>query len=213
MALTVFAIALGGMIVVWCATNAVSFEARHVATPSLAVLPMVVTRAGRRKRWWDIAMVWLCIVVPLAYGWAAVIEKSTIRRLSGFSTASYVSGSSGLYSSNLAVQNVPMVHQFLASMTLPDDVWYFSDPVISLDISGRGIIEQADFMDIPALRRSRFVSRKPRRILALLPRYFEQNGKGAEIRTSFSQMESWSRRRIPGSGYDLWIGTGPHGGR
>jgi len=66
------------------------------------------------------------------------------------------------------------------------------------------VIRQADFQPQEQLRREVFRTSVPLRILVLLPRHFEQNGKGVAIRSSFVQAKTWAKLETPGCSYIRW---------
>ena len=62
----------------------------------------------------------------------------------------------------------------------------------------------ADFTRMNALPHAYRTSNRLR-VHALLPRHFEQNGKGEVIRASFGQARTWTRSEIPQCEYLQWI--------
>ena len=66
------------------------------------------------------------------------------------------------------------------------------------------VIRHADFQPIEQLRRDVFKTSVPLRVLLLLPRHFEQDGKGTVIRSSFVQARDWQKLEIPGCDYIRW---------
>ena len=209
LATTVLASGMAGLALCWIISNGVSFEARHIAGPSLAILPLIIRRVDRQRSWLNLLMMAFFIILPLCYGVISFGGKTTWRRSARFHTggSGYRPGPSGLYNPVLAEHDIRQVSSFLRRVFDPaTDIWYFADPSASLDLPGRAIIHQADFLDIQILRQHRYASRRPLRVLALLPWYFEVNGKGPVIRSSFPQVTAWQKISISGSTCNLWIG-------
>lgn len=201
-----FAVSLVAMLVLWSVSDGVSYEYRHLAAPSFALLPLVLQEgcrlwreSGSVLRRWLLSFAGLLFIgIPLAYGAASIAPK--ILR-----AADYVPGPSGLYNPLLATSNMVEVRKaLLEGFDASTDVWYRTDPVTALDLPGRSIIVHADFLDASVLQRQAFATSGRVRIRALLPEHFERNGKGDAIRGSFTGARAWSSTSVPGSPVRLW---------
>ena len=206
LARAVFGVSLLAMLVVWTLSTVVSIEPRHLASAGFAMLPLAIAEGCAR---WSarsrptralVAGAGLCFVAaPFAYGIVSVAAKAL--RYPG----AYRTGPSGIYNPLLADRDAASVAAAL-NLERPggDDVWYLVEPLTNLDLAGRAIVRNADFIPVDALRQERFRTSKRVRVRALLPPRFEANGKAAAIRASFPQAARWSRSTIAGAEYDLW---------
>jgi hypothetical protein len=207
LARTVFAASVASIAAVWTMLPSVSTEARLLAAAGFCVLPLAMAEGSRWWRAsrapWRAALVAASIVyvaVPLAYGPVSVAAK--IRR----TPADYRAAASGIYNPLLAEHDLQaVVTRFERDFDGTHDVWYLVDGLSTLDLRGRAIVRDADFMTLDELRRDRFVASRPLRIHVLMPARFESNGKGDAIRAAFPQAVSWRRDAVPGSQYDRWI--------
>src|SRR5205814_8767877 len=78
------------------------------------------------------------------------------------------------------------------------DLWYLTDPITALDLPGRALIRHADFIDSSQLRKETFRTSRPLRVRLVLPKSFEENGKGEIIRSSFVAAGEWQACRTDG---------------
>jgi len=206
LARAVLGVSLVAMLVVWTLSTVVSIEPRHLASAGFAMLPLAIVEG--RARWsasprWTRALIagaGVCFVAaPFAYGVVSVAAKAARY------PAAYRTGPSRIYNPLLAQQDAASVAAAL-NLDSPrgDDVWYLVEPLTNLDLAGRAIVRNADFIPVDALRRDRFRTSRRMRVRALLPPRFEVNGKAAAIRASFPQAARWSRSTIAGAEYDLW---------
>jgi len=193
------------LIVIWNTSGAVSQAARHGATAGLGVLPLglrvgipVFKRSSQIKRALLSATALVYLGLPLLYGPCSVAVK--IWRPQG-----YIVARSGLYNPLLAPRNAAAC---AASLSTPadsaDELWYLIDPNSALDVHGRSIIVQADFLAQEALASYHFRSSQHIRIRAMLPEHFEPDGKGALIRSSFAGASSWTRIERPACANVEW---------
>jgi len=190
---------------VWSFSRGINHEARHIAAPAMALVPAVlaegilVSQRGRLARKLLLIAAIGFIFAPLAYGAASVIAKS--RRVPhGYQTTGV-----GLYHPALAISNESASLAELLKDYSPDrDVWYAPDGLTALFMPGRMMVRQADFESLEHLRGEVFKTSVPLRVLVLLPRHFEQNGKGVAIRSSFVQAERWEKLEIPGCDDIRW---------
>jgi hypothetical protein len=206
LARAVLGVSLVAMLVVWTLSTVVSIEPRHLASAGFAMLPLAIVegraRCSASPRWTRalIAGAGVCFVAaPFAYGVVSVAAKAARY------PAAYRTGPSRIYNPLLAQQDAASVAAAL-NLDSPrgDDVWYLVEPLTNLDLAGRAIVRNADFIPVDALRHERFRTSRRMRVRALLPPRFEVNGKAAAIRASFPQAARWSRSTIAGAEYDLW---------
>jgi hypothetical protein len=207
LAQAVFVATTLAILVVWTISNGVSVEGRHVSSAAFSILPLALAEGLRlwqaSSRPMRLALISACAIyvcLPLAYGPVSVAAKAW-RYPPGFHPAS-----SGLYNPLFAQQDLHGVVDRLERDFEPaSDVWYLTEPMSALDLKGRAIIRDADFLKLDQLRRDRFRTTRAARIHVLLPPRFEANGKGETIRASFPQAVAWRHDAIPGSQYDRWI--------
>jgi hypothetical protein len=194
------------LIVVWNVSGVVDHSARHVAVAGLAGLPLGLQVASETYRGSGAKVrrgLWLTgaiyVGLPLLYGPVSVAAK--IAR----TPRPYGLAVSGFYNPLLAYGDAETCANALASVFEPSqDVWYVIDPNSALDLPGRMIVVQADFID-------RSAPARPLRIRALLPDKFEAEGKGAVIRASFMGAGAWERTSYPACQHRLWTTTlSPH---
>ena len=202
----VFVASVVSILVVWTVSSAVSVEARHLASAGLAALPLAVVEGCA---WWresgaavrrGLALILAVFVIgPFGYGVVSVFAKAWRY------PSDYLPGPSG-YNVLLAEHDaVGVARRLQDTFVQQTDIWYLTEPMTSLDLTGRAVVRHADFMLLDELRRDRFVTSRPLRVHVLLPPRFEQNGKGLAIRESFPQALAWRRESVPGSAYDQWI--------
>jgi len=206
LARTVFGVSLAAILLVWTLSTAVSVESRHLASAGFAMLPLAI--AEGRARWPGaarparIALAFAAVSfvgAPFAYGVVSVAAKAARY------PPAYRTGPSGIYNPLLAGRDAASVAAALnVDCSADDDVWYLVEPLSSLDLAGRAIVRNADFIPVETLRLDRFRTSRRLRVRALLPPRFESNGKAAAIRASFPQAAQWSRSTIAGAEYDLW---------
>jgi hypothetical protein len=202
---TVFVSGLALLLLIWTFSTSVSFEARHVAMASLAVLPLALSEGRRRFTEAPLrvklvlgALGCLYVVAPLAYGPVSAVAK-VVR-----TSDRYAVGPAAVYNPLLADTDIASVRETLSQATEGREyVWYLTEPMSALDLPGRAVIRHADFMTPEALD-ERFATTRPIRVHALLPDRFEQNGKGRIIRESFPGAAAWRLQAIDGSNYRLW---------
>ena len=206
LARNVFGVSIVAILIVWTLSTVVSVESRHLASAGFAMLPLAI--AEGRARWpgatrqtrarLALAGVFF-VAAPFAYGIVSVAAKAMRY------PPAYRTGPSGIYNPLLAEHDARSVAAALSvEPTTDDDVWYLVEPLTNLDLSGRAIVRNADFIPVDALRQDRFRTSRRLRVRALLPPRFELNGKAAAIRASFPQATRWSRSTIAGAEYDLW---------
>lgn len=174
---------------IWTISSSASYESRHVAMASIAILPYlaeqaIALRSGRMK-----VILALCgfvyVLVPSAYGAVAVVGK-TIRH------ARYQVGPSGLYNGYLSNRDVARTRsRLLLDFSPASDVWYVVNPVAAADLPGRVLIRRTNDITVDDLRKEKFYSSKPVRIRLLLPDDDERRGTGAIIRDSFPRAVGW----------------------
>jgi hypothetical protein len=171
-------ISLGAL---WLTARSVSFEARHLATAALGLIPVAAASAYRRwpamSRTGRLTITIAAVVylaVPVAYGAASVIGKRT-RILPP------------------AIGALPHA-----------DVLYLPNPVAALQVDGREIITWADFEPEWMLKGQAYRTSVPMHVALLLPPHFEQNGKADIIRSSFSQARGWTFEGTSGT-YHVWV--------
>jgi hypothetical protein len=189
------------LIVVWTvAGTSVSYEARHMAGAGLAVMPYALekgfnlyTRRPRRAIQMLLMFTGICyIAVPSLYGVAAATGK--FRRQSD-----QIAGSSGMYNPLLAAKDISTATALLLEGFNPrTDLWYVTDPITALDLPGRALIRHADFIDPSQLRKETFRTSSPLRVRLVLPKSFEENGKGEIIRNSFVAAGEWQACQTDG---------------
>jgi hypothetical protein len=211
----VFSASVASILVVWTLSTAVSIEARHVWSAGFTMLPLALAEG---RVWWNTAavpsrrllgaLVCVFVVAPMAYGVISVLAKT------GRYPADYRTAASGIYNPLLARHDAASAVEGLQRMFDPAiDVWYVPEPLTALDLPGRIIVRDADFMPLDQLR-EHFLTSRPIRVHALLPPRFENNGRAAAIRGSFPQATGWSRSLLAGAEYDVWTTMlQPAGGR
>ena len=198
--------AMAAIFAVWTLSGAgASHEARHIAAAAMALVPALLAEARLvwRKPWWFRAALLLVTIVfifaPMLYGVASVVGKW--RRV----PRNYETTGPGLYHPSLANRDESATLKSLLQDYSPGkDVWYAPDGITALFLPGRMVIRQADFQPLEQLRREVFRTSVPLRVLVLLPRHFEQNGKGIAIRSSFVQAKTWAKLETPGCSYIRW---------
>jgi len=199
-------VGVAALLAVWTISASISVEPRHVIAAGMAMLPLAFAEglAWRRAaspalRALLAAAALVFVAAPCGYGVVSVVAKAA--RYPG----DYRPGPSGTYNPLLAQHDADAVVRALTAGFDPaHDVWYLTDPVATLDLPGRAIVRHADFMALEALGRDRFTSSRARRVRALLPSRFEQNGKGTAIRASFPQAARWTSSPIDGAEIVVW---------
>jgi hypothetical protein len=138
------------------------------------------------------------IVIPLIYGPISVVGKVIRNR-------NYETGPSHLYNPLLTNKSVPLVQtDLLRDFNSISDIWYLTEPYSWLDLPGRAILRQADFIEMNCLKKDRFLTSQSLRVWVLLPSHFEDNRKGQMIRNSFVQANGWERKIFSACKYDVW---------
>jgi hypothetical protein len=192
------------LFVVWSVSSSVSYDGRHLASASIASMPLALKRAcslWRRRR---------PVVRPLLVG-AGVVYIGLPFSIAGLLVAGatvqaptgYVAGPSGIYNPLLATADLAAARAALLQDYNPaTDVWYLPDPVTALDLPGRAIVDDVALTRVPVL--SSFQSSAPVRVRALLPPEFEQNGLGEVVRAAFAGTAAWTESPRNGSRYVIW---------
>jgi hypothetical protein len=210
LAIATFLTGLVSVFAIWTLSKVLSNDdghnARYIIATDLAVLPLVLesgcrfwAKSGRIRRMILAMMGILYIGIPFVYGVISVGAK--IRRM----PQHYRLSPTHLYNPLLAREDLASVRaRLLLDFNPATDVWYSPDISTPLELPGRVIIRDPDFMNEALLRSDRFETSAPLRIQMLLPSKFEINGKGLIIRQSFPQAGAWTRSEIPGSDYVLW---------
>lgn len=212
LALSVFFTSLVAMFCIWIFSYSFgSYQARYLAVGSMAILPLAIQngvylyrrqRTRRRLKSVLLGAAIIYMAVPLVYGGISVAAK--VMR----TPRNYRVGPAQIYNPLIANVNLAGVQERLMQIFTPaTDVWYIPEAISALDISGRAIIAFSDFTDAEELRRVKYFSSKPLRVHALMPPYFEENGKDKIIRESFVQADGWSKEYIEGSKYICWTTT------
>ncbi|MEG4604484.1 hypothetical protein QUA86_04485 [Microcoleus sp. F6_B6] len=210
----VFFTSMAAIFGIWSVGATVSYEARHLTAASLAILP-VALQSGcelwNKKSDSFLIKVSLCtaaifyLAIPVAYSSTSILVKARE------TSVNYTPASSQIYNPWLASQDLARVRtELVKDFNNQTDIWYLPDPVAALDLPGRAIITHADFyggLQDTNLHRQAFYTSIPLRVHVLLPPSFEDNGKGAAIRSSFPQADEWIYREIEESNYVKWIST------
>jgi hypothetical protein len=200
---------VAGVMVLWTITDSITYESRHVAGASIAVLPYVLQEAwalrfsSRTLR----AFLVLCgcayVILPLLYGVSAVIGK-TARGLR------HHTGPSRVYNPLLARQDVAHARSLLVAGFDPtSDLWYVTHPVPALDLPGRALIRPDALLTKP--HPETFTTSRPVRVRLILPVSMETNGKAAVIRRSFPTAVGWTSCPTDGTTHcsTSWIAPSP----
>ena len=206
LARVVFGVSLAAIVVVWMLSTVVSIEPRHVASAGFAMLPLAIAEgrmrwsgASRQMRAVLAAAASVFVAAPFAYGVVSVAVKAMRY------PPAYHTGPSGIYNPLLAGRDAGAVAAALSvEPAAADDVWYLVEPLTNLDLAGRAIVRNVDFIPLEELRQERYRTSRRVRVRALLPPRFEANGKADAIRASFQQASRWSHSTIAGAEYDLW---------
>ena len=184
--------------------SARALEARYISAIGIALIPAALQAAvltwpkrGRMARVSLVLGALFYVAIPMAYGAVAVMGK--VRRM-----PAYASGPSGFYNPLFADKDASTPLKALDARFGNKDIWYVPDPETSIDLRGRVILRQADFLSQDKLRSETFRTSSPATVRMLLPPRFEENGKGKIIRDSFPQAQEWKRREIPGANYVEW---------
>jgi len=209
LALTVFFTVLTAMLATWLfSSEGAAYDARFLASASIAVLPVAIQKGYRSWHNGRVAMRWVLavmaisyVVIPLMYGVISVIGKVMM-------TPNYRLGPSHIYDPGFArVDLLGVRDRLLQDFSSDTDIWYFSSPVTALSFSQRAIFRDADFDSLDELKQDKFISSSPLHVHALLLPRFESNGKGQTIRDSFVQAGKWEKTQIDGCNYILWTTT------
>src|SRR6266853_4584966 len=198
--LLTFAAFVATMTIFW----ARALEARYISAIGIALIPAAVEagvamwpKGNRITRAALLLGALFYIAISMAYGAVAVIGK--IKR-----TPAYKSGPSGFYNPLFADTDASSPLQTLEAHFGGQDIWYLPDPNTGIDLRGRVILRQPDFLSEDWIRKETFHTSSPVTVRMLLPPKFEENGKGKIIRDSFPQAQDWKRREIPGANYVEW---------
>lgn len=208
LAVVTFFASLAQMLVIWTVSKTVSLEARHLATPSIALLPMLVERGGSVvRRGSRVAATVLAgcaalyVGAPLAYGAAAAVGK--VMRDGG-----YVAGPSGVRNTLLAPRDAAACRRALIAARAPlPAVWYSPEALTALDLPGRVVVGDADFGSGETLAAKRAWTSGPLAVFALLSPDLERDGRGEAIRSGFRGAEAWVSRQPADCAYTLWTTT------
>ncbi|MGI2903857.1 hypothetical protein [Tolypothrix sp. VBCCA 56010] len=210
----VFFTSMAAIFGIWSVGATVSYEARHVVPASLAILP-VALQSGyelwHKKSNSFLIKGSLCIAaifylaIPLAYSSTSIIVKALE------TSVHYTPASSQIYNPWLASQDLARVRtELVKDFNEQTDIWYLPEPITALDLPGRAMITSGDFyqgLQDANLHRQAFHTSTHLRVHVLLPRSFEDNGKGLLIRSSFVQAHEWICQEIEGSNYVKWTST------
>jgi hypothetical protein len=188
-------------------------SARHVRLASLAALPWVVTilwqqwtAPSLRRRVVACAAGALIVVLPCAYGAASLLDKA-VRRAR---TDDPLVGATGLRQPLLGpnANTRVFMRAVRAALEGPETVLFVTSPDLALELVGaRLVVRHADFLTVRRLARRRFDACPVGGVLALLPRPFEDNGKGPQLRRNFVDVAEWERVELAGgSEIDAWRG-------
>src|SRR5262249_47383550 len=132
----VFAASVAAIISVWTISNAVSLEARHLASAGMCMLPLALAEgailwreSGSSIRAMLASAAVCFVVVPFAYGIVSVAAK--VRRF----PADYRPAPTSLYAPLLAAQDGAGVIAYLKRDFDPArDVWYLTEPITALSL-------------------------------------------------------------------------------
>jgi len=210
----VFFTSVAALFAIWSVGATVSYDARHVASASLAILPVVLQSGCELwqknshnyllKVSLSIAAI-LYLALPLGYSSVSMMGKAIE------SPVNYTVASSQIYNPRLASQNLRRVRaELLQDFNEQTDIWYIPESISALDLPGRAIVSHADFyggLQDAILQHQDFHTSIPLRVRVLLPPSFEDNGKGLLIRSSFVQAHEWIRQEIEGCNYIQWTST------
>ena len=198
--LLTFVAFIGTMSVFW----ARALEARYISAIGIALIPGTVEaaaamwpKASRITREALVIAALFYIAIPMGYGAVAVIGK--VQR-----TSAYKSGPSGFYNPLFADTDASAPLRTLEAHFGSQDIWYLPDPITGIDLRGRVILRDPDFLSEDRIRKESFHTSSPVTVRMLLPPKFEENGKGRIIRDSFPQALGWKRNEIPGANYLEW---------
>jgi len=170
------------LVALWLMVRTVGYEARYMASASMALIPFAAASAYRK--WPAISRGARCalvvaalgyLIIPTAYGAFTVFGKRT--RVSVF-----------------PLRPAPRT-----------DVLYAADPVIAFALKGRKLITAADFVPEGVLRSQTYKTSIPLSIGVVLPVHFESSGKGELIRKSFPQAHEWQKPVPLNNGYQVWV--------
>jgi len=174
---------------IWMISTGASYESRHVAGASIAIVPYLIQRVvairSRRTRTVLAACAICYLLVPSLYGVSGFFGK--VSRHSG-----YRPGPSGVYNPFLSKADATKSRSLLlADFSVSTDLWYVINPIAALDLPGRVLVRRAMDLSTDELRQEVFYSKKPVRVRLVLPNDFEQNGKATVIRRSFPRAAEW----------------------
>jgi hypothetical protein len=206
LAATVFIVSITALLVIWSLADNINHRTRYIVVVCLAILPLLIQsglniwqRPGLPHKILLGSFGLVYLVIPLAYGVGSVFAK--VQR----TPSDYVTGYGQIYNPLMSNSNIPLIRDAVtAEANLDTDILYLTTPITALDIPGRAIIRHADFLAIERLQRETFNTSRPMRVFALLPRKFEDNGKGQVIRESFPQAVTWEKLSLPDGQLYLW---------
>ncbi|MBF0154305.1 MAG: hypothetical protein HQL64_11245 [Magnetococcales bacterium] len=206
--ITLFVTTMTGLAVVWTHAN-IGYEIRYITVSALALMP-VLLREGLRiwhsstnRRVTRIVLIlggFFYLWGPLTYGVVSFVAK--INR----PVAHYQPGVSGTFNPLLASTRSPrdIVQEVVGRFDPTRDIWFLSSVNIMLDLPGRALV--ATDWDTPEdLRQNRYATSRPIRVLALIAKANETNGKGRIMRDSFVGSTGWEHVPLEGSPNDLWL--------
>jgi hypothetical protein len=180
---------VGSVVAIWTISSGASFEARHVAGASIAIVPYLIEQAVALRSWRTRTILAVCgicyLLFPSLYGISGFAGK-TLRH------SRYQPGPSGLYNPFLSKTDAGRSRSLLLrDFNASTDVWYVINPIASLDLPGRILTRRAMDLSIDQLRQEVFYSRQAVRVRLVLPDDFEGNGKAAVIRRAFPGAAEW----------------------
>jgi hypothetical protein len=192
------------LFLIWSVSSNVSYDGRHIASASIACIPLALQQACR---WWRSGAA-LGRLIPASAGVAYIALPLLMAGLLVVGAAihaptDYDAGPSGVYNPLFAISNLATARAELLQEYDPRiDIWYVPDPVTALDLPGRVIIEDVALTRVPALASYHTSARV--RVRALVPTEFEQNGLGDVVRASFVGPVAWTKSPLNGSRYAVW---------
>ncbi|MBF0176400.1 MAG: hypothetical protein HQL63_06070 [Magnetococcales bacterium] len=198
-----------GMVVVWTFAQ-VGFQGAYLQITCLAALPAIVQEALRigslpKTRKWlrftlTIAGIFY-LLIPACYGVVALIGK--VERV----PTGYQTGISGLYNPFFSSSTrfpADVAAELVQNFDPRTDVWYTPNVNMKLDLPGRALMT-SDWWPLEVWQTFQFRTSRPVRLLALIPKVDETNGKARAIREAFVGAESWQHVPLSRVDFDLWI--------
>lgn len=192
--------------ILWGLTNNISYQTRHIAAGSIAILPFLIENsfdlwrtARRLLRIILLGAGIIYIALPLLSGVPSV-------RIKALRAINYKAGPSGIYNPCVTFNDMAGIRDRLMKDFSPEnDIWYLAGPATPLlDLPGRMIMNYAEYKDADTLRRTKYMGGSGLRIHALLPPEFEKDKRGEAIRNSFEKAGEWKKEEIEGCNPILW---------